>query len=108
MSRLDREGAEINASPQVGLRIRLYRTKDVPCGACGQADVVIGPGNGPRPASLRCASCGRHRGWLPLALTDFLAEIIGRFGRPSETITIRNSEFAQANAESRPAQKSAP
>jgi hypothetical protein len=81
-----------------GLRIQLERTKDVPCGACGQAVVVIGKGAGLHAESLNCASCHRHRGWLPKPIADFLVEMIGRFGRPPEAITIRNPEFAQANA----------
>ena len=48
-----------------GLRIQLERTKDVPCGVCGQTVVVIGKAAGPQVAGLHCASCDRHRGWLP-------------------------------------------
>jgi hypothetical protein len=81
-----------------GLRIQLERTKDVPCGVCGQTVVVIGNGAGPHVASLRCASCDRHRGWLTKEIADFLVGTISRFGWPSEDITIRNPEFAQANA----------
>jgi hypothetical protein len=94
-----------DAPPLIGLRIRLDRTKDVPCGACGQTDVVIGPGTGPHAASLRCASCGRHRGWLPSAFADFLADVISRFGRPSQTITIRNSNSEFAATSGAPAAK---
>jgi hypothetical protein len=88
----------ISAPELTGLRIRLERTTDVPCGVCGQTVVVIGNGAGPHVASLHCASCDRHRGWLPKAIADFLLGTINRFGRPPEAITIRNPEFAQANA----------
>ena len=81
-----------------GLRIQLERTKDVPCGVCGQTVVVVGKAAGPHVASLHCATCDRHRGWLPETVADLLVETIKRFGRPTETITIRNPEFAQANA----------
>ena len=81
-----------------GLRIQLERTKDVPCGVCGQAVVVIGKGAGPHVASLHCASCNRHRGWLSSAIAELLMETISRFGRPLEVIVIRNPEFARANA----------
>jgi hypothetical protein len=87
----------IDVTPLVGLRIQLKRTVDVPCGMCGQTNVVIGLGAGPHVASLHCASCDRHRGWLPKAITDFLLAMISQFGWPPETITIRNSEFAQAS-----------
>jgi hypothetical protein len=86
------------AAPIIGLRIQLDRTRDVACGDCGQCDVIIGPGTGPHAASLRCASCDRHRGWLPLAFANFLSEMVCRFGRPTETITVRDTEFARANA----------
>ena len=88
------------ATPLVGLRVRLERTIDVPCAACGETVVVIGQGAGPHVASLHCASCDRHRGWLPETVASFLRETISRFGRPTRTLTIRNSttsEFAQAN-----------
>jgi hypothetical protein len=86
-----------DASLLVGLRIQLERTKDVPCGVCGQTVVVIGKGAGPHVASLNCASCYRHRGWLPKTIADFLVGTISRFGWPPEPITIRNPKFAQAN-----------
>ena len=81
-----------------GLRIQLERTKDVPCGVCGQTVVVVGKAAGPHVASLHCATCDRHRGWLPKTIADFLMETISRFGWPTEAIMIRNPEFAQANA----------
>ena len=81
-----------------GLRIQLERTKDVPCGVCGQTVVVVGIAAGPHVASLHCATCDRHRGGLPETIADFLLETISRFGWPTEAITIRNPEFAQANA----------
>jgi hypothetical protein len=80
-----------------GLRIRLERTIDVPCGVCGQTAVVIGPGVGPHVAALHCASCDRHRGWLPKAAANFLTATVTLFGRPTEPITISNSQFAQAS-----------
>lgn len=81
-----------------GLRIQLERAKDVPCGVCGQTVVVVGEAAAPHVASLHCATCDRHRGWLPKTIADFLLETISRFGWPTEAITIRNPEFAQENA----------
>ena len=81
-----------------GLRIQLERTKDVPCGVCGQTVVVVGNAAGPHVASLHCASCGRHRGWLSEAIAEFLVATISRFGRPTETIKIRNPNSRKANA----------
>jgi hypothetical protein len=88
----------LDVTPLVGLRVRLQRTIDVPCGACGETVVVISHGTGPHVASLHCAACDRHRGWLPKTITEFLLTAISQFGWPPEAITIRNSEFAQANA----------
>jgi hypothetical protein len=87
-----------DASLLTGIRMRLERTMDVPCGACGQTIVVIAKRAGQHIAGLQCASCNRHRGWLPKTIADFLVATISRFGRPTEVITIRNPEFAQANA----------
>ena len=83
----------IDATPLIGLRVGLDRTVDVPCAMCGQTIVAIGKGAGPHVASLHCVNCNRHRGWLPTAIAEFLLELITRFGRPSEAITIRNSEI---------------
>jgi hypothetical protein len=86
-----------DASLLAGLRLRFERTKDVPCGVCGQTVVVIGKGAGLHVASLNCASCHRHRGSLPTAIAHLLVETISPFGRPTEAISIRNPEFALAN-----------
>jgi hypothetical protein len=88
-----RDQPMIDATTLVGLRISLDRTIDVCCGTCGQTIIVIGNGAGTGVASLRCANCDRHRGWLPKAVADFLLEVISRFGRPTDIITIRNSEI---------------
>ena len=83
----------IDATALVGLLISLNRAIDVCRGACGQTTVVIGNVARPHVASLHCANCDRHRGWLPKAVADFLLEVISRFGRPTDVITIRNSEI---------------
>jgi hypothetical protein len=85
-------------TPLIALKIRLQRRIDAPCGACGETVVVIGQGVGPHVASLHCAGCERHRGRLPKAITEFLLAFIEQFGWPPETITIQDSEFAQAKA----------
>jgi hypothetical protein len=78
----------------IGLPIKLQRTIDGPCAVCGETAVIIGAGAGPHVASLRCAGCDRHRGWLPKTIADFLTDLVVRFGRPTDPITIRNSELA--------------
>jgi hypothetical protein len=74
-----------------GLPIKLERTIDGPCAACGDDAVVIGSSDGLHSASLRCASCHRHRGWLPEVVADFLMDLMARFGRPTYPITVRNT-----------------
>jgi hypothetical protein len=78
----------------IGLRIELERNIDGPCAVCGDTAVVIGSSAGPHVASLRCACCDRHRGWLPKTVADFLTDLVVRFGQPAEPITIRNSELS--------------
>ena len=74
-----------------GLRVRLERTVDTPCVTCGETVVVIGEGAGPHAASLRCAGCDRHRGWLPRTITNFLSETVRLFGVPDEPFLIRDA-----------------
>jgi hypothetical protein len=59
-----------------------------PC-RCGCELAVIGEGNGPHIASLHCAECDTHRGWVSHTAHKFLTEIVNRFGRPTEPINIR-------------------
>jgi hypothetical protein len=76
----------------IGLPIRLERTTEVPCAICCETAVVIGAGT-----ALHCAGCNRRRGSLPKAVADFLQASVRLFGRPTQPITIRNSQFAPAN-----------
>jgi hypothetical protein len=94
-----------SATTLIGLRIRLERTVDVPCGMCGETTVAIGPGVGPHVAGLHCAGCDRHRGWLSKAAFDFLTAMVAQFGKPTEPITVRNAQlqqFAEANPAASP------
>ena len=83
--------------PLAGLRVRLERTVDTPCVTCGETIVVIGEGAGPHAASLRCAGCDRHRGWLPRTITNFLSETVRLFGVPDEPFLIRDASQTQPN-----------
>lgn len=68
-----------------GLKIRLERSKDIPCGVCGTTTAAIGQDN-----DLRCAACGRRRGRLPATISNFLTAAISEFGRPSTAIIIKD------------------
>jgi len=93
----------IDATPIVGLRIRLRRTIDTPCAACGGTTVAVGEGVGPHVAALHCPDCRRHRGWLSRPIAEFLVEIVARFGQPHEPILIRNHAIADAPSPRAPA-----
>jgi hypothetical protein len=102
----------IDATALAGLRISLERKIDVCCGACGQTIVVIRNGAGPHVARLHCANCDRHRGYLPKAVAGFLLDMVRRFGRPTDDITIRTTEIRVSGSAALPgeiaAAKSAP
>jgi len=42
-------------------------------------------------AELRCARCGRHRGWLPKQAVDFINATAARFSPPKEPIIVRDN-----------------
>jgi hypothetical protein len=51
----------------------------------------IHPGTKTHAAALRCAGCGKHRGWLPKVAMDFVTDLTSKFGCPAEPIIIRGS-----------------
>ena len=73
-----------NADPLVGIVVNLPRQCQ-----CGHDVVHVGPGRGPHRASLQCALCGRHCGWLSHKTAPFLSAVIGRFGRPIAPVHVR-------------------
>jgi hypothetical protein len=60
-----------------------------PC-RCGSNVVTIEASKNSNCAALRCA-CGCHRGLVSKAAARFLAEIIVRFGTPTERIVVRDN-----------------
>ena len=82
---------EPTAPPQI---VRLDRSTDRERPCCDNLATIH-----PRPdtmhaAELRCAGCGKHRGWLPRVALDFLAETTKRFGaqQPPSRFVIQPSE----------------
>ena len=65
--------------------VRLDRSTDRERPCCENL-ATIHVGKGPHGAELRCARCGRHRGWLPKQATEFLASVTERFGDPDPII----------------------
>jgi hypothetical protein len=84
MSELDLfRGTLPPADPLHGLALRLPDS----C-RCGATTATIGEGRGPHAASLRCANCATHRGWLSRKTHSFIAETVSLCGRPTTPITI--------------------
>jgi hypothetical protein len=73
-----------NADPLVGIGINLPRHCQ-----CGHDMLHVGPGRGPHRASLQCARCRRHCGWLSHVVAKFLSEVIDHFGRPIAPVHVR-------------------
>jgi hypothetical protein len=71
----------------VGLRV----TMDRPCRTCGSTNYAIGAGKAMHAASVTCAACGRHGGWVSKTSHDFIDEGVDVFGRPEEPIVVRRS-----------------
>ncbi len=72
-----------------GLEVRLER----PCRRCGERVTIVVEGRGPHSAALQCARCDRFRQWLARECCTFLAEVVARFGRPTEPVR----SFEQVN-----------
>jgi hypothetical protein len=54
------------------LTLRLDRTCDRGPGGCCDRRGIVDEGVGPHCYALRCARCGKHRGWLKSAAADLL------------------------------------
>jgi hypothetical protein len=66
-----------------------------PCRQCNGVLATIGAGTQPHAASLRCTTCGGHRGHLSLSTWSFISSIAGKYGAPTEPIKIRRSSYEQ-------------
>ena len=56
---------------------------------CGSIETRIGSSAGPHFASLRCKACDKHRGWVSAVTFHFLTDVVDKFGRPAEPISVR-------------------
>jgi hypothetical protein len=58
------------------------------CRRCGDPVATVGPGTPPHYASVRCRSCGLHRGWLSRAHCAYLTDVITETGAPRQAIVL--------------------
>jgi hypothetical protein len=79
-------GVECNTGddPLVGIEVNLPRH----C-PCGNDMLHVGPGRNPHCASLHCARCQHHCGWISNEVAKFLCDVITHFGRPTEPVRVR-------------------
>jgi hypothetical protein len=87
--------AENSFSTPIGTRIRLDRFTDREHPCCGNVATIGSGGTGMFAASLTCATCDRHRGWLSETAIKFIQETRARFGAP-EVITLRTLSSSRA------------
>jgi hypothetical protein len=76
------------SSPLIGPTIKLDRPADRERPCCDNL-VTIGSSKGMHYASLTCACCGRHRGWLPATAVTFISQAAQHFGSTAEPIVLR-------------------
>jgi hypothetical protein len=76
------------SSALIGTKIKLDRVTD----RCCDNLAVISSGKGMHDASLTCAGCGQHRGWLPAAAITFISETMQHFGSTTESVVLRTIE----------------
>ena len=74
----------------VGMTVQLDRETDR-CSTCCNNLAVVEPKAGPHAHPLRCAICGEHRGWLPIAAARFISQTVRTFGVPPEPPIIRDA-----------------
>ena len=84
--------------------IRLDRRTDRERSCCENL-ATIHVGKGPHGAELRCAGCGRHRGWLPQEFKKFIDELVRRFGAPVEPIILRDQTITIGHQQMRKSPK---
>ena len=82
----------LDTSPLDGMRLNLRRKIDSKKGCCRNFAIVRG-GKGPHAAELKCAGCGKHRGWLPHFTANWLLTMLAFFPEAkSDVHAIRDSK----------------
>jgi hypothetical protein len=70
----------------VGLAVEMLHR---PCRDCGSVHFIIGSSVAMHEASVRCAECDRHGGWLSKGARTFIEMTVAKFGRPTTAIIVR-------------------
>jgi hypothetical protein len=83
-AQLDLFGSPTSSDPLLGLAVKLPNA----C-RCGDSVSTVGPGKPPHSASVRCRSCGLHRGWVSRANCTFINDVINTGGAPREPLVLR-------------------
>jgi hypothetical protein len=86
---------EMSSPSLTGTRIRLDRLTDREHPRCDNVATIGSGGTGMFAASLTCATCDRHRGWLSETAIKFIQETRARFGA-REVITLRTLSSSRA------------
>jgi hypothetical protein len=75
---------DADADSLIGIAIKAPRRCQ-----CGHDLFHVGPGRGTHRASVHCARCSRHSGWLSYETAKFLSDVIEHFGRPTMPVVVR-------------------
>jgi hypothetical protein len=70
--------------------VRLERRADQTKPCCENL-ASIHPGKGPHAAELKCAICGKHRGWIPQGALDFVKTVAATIGAQDPIVLRENS-----------------
>jgi hypothetical protein len=70
----------------IGLDVQFPRA----CAACGSNLLRIGAAH-----ELRCRHCDEFAGRMSARATDFVSEVVARWGRPNSPIIVRRRERAR-------------
>jgi hypothetical protein len=76
-----------------GLMVRMSRPIDTEQPCCDNV-CVVRPGKGPHVGQLRCAGCGRHRGWLSHGAVSWITDQVRKHGVPTGPIDVSALEVA--------------
>jgi hypothetical protein len=72
-----------------GLKVRIEPSPR----CCSQPTIAIVEPSDKWAADLKCASCGKRRGWLSTTTADFLETIVGKWGAPRDPIVLRREHY---------------